>query len=224
MSIWVIMIAIMALSFLVQSMLQSRFNKYSKIPVSNGMSGAEVAEKMLRDNGINDVKVVATRGMLTDHYNPQTKTVNLSEGVYASRSVAAAAVAAHECGHAVQHAYGYAPLRMRSALVPVVNFASNIVQWVLLAGVIFFQSFPGLLWLGIALFATTTLFSFITLPVEINASLRAISWLENAGVTDSQTRPMAIDALKWAAYTYVIAALGSLATLLYYIGIARSRD
>lgn len=224
MSIWVIMIAIMALSFLVQSMLQSRFNKYSKIPVSNGMSGAEVAEKMLRDNGINDVKVVATRGMLTDHYNPQTKTVNLSEGVYASRSVAAAAVAAHECGHAVQHAYGYAPLRMRSALVPVVSFASNIVQWVLLAGVIFFQSFPGLLWLGIALFATTTLFSFITLPVEINASVRAISWLENAGVTDSQTRPMAIDALKWAAYTYVIAALGSLATLLYYIGIARSRD
>lgn len=224
MSIWVIMIAIMALSFLVQSMLQSRFNKYSKIPVSNGMSGAEVAEKMLRDNGINDVKVVATRGMLTDHYNPQTKTVSLSEGVYASRSVAAAAVAAHECGHAVQHAYGYAPLRMRSALVPVVNFASNIVQWVLLAGVIFFQSFPGLLWLGIALFATTTLFSFITLPVEINASVRAISWLENAGVTDSQTRPMAIDALKWAAYTYVIAALGSLATLLYYIGIARSRD
>lgn len=224
MSIWVIMIAIMALSFLVQSMLQSRFNKYSKIPVSNGMSGAEVAEKMLRDNGINDVKVVATRGMLTDHYNPQTKTVNLSEGVYASRSVAAAAVAAHECGHAVQHAYGYAPLRMRSALVPVVNFASNIVQWVLLAGVIFFQSFPGLLWLGIALFATTTIFSFITLPVEINASVRAISWLENAGVTDSQTRPMAIDALKWAAYTYVIAALGSLATLLYYIGIARSRD
>ena len=224
MSIWVIMIAIMALSFLVQSMLQSRFNKYSKIPVSNGMSGAEVAEKMLRDNGINDVKVVATRGMLTDHYNPQTKTVNLSEGVYASRSVAAAAVAAHECGHAVQHAYGYAPLRMRSALVPVVNFASNIVQWVLLAGVIFFQSFPGLLWLGIALFATTTLFSFITLPVEINASVRAISWLENAGVTDSQTRPMALDALKWAAYTYVIAALGSLATLLYYIGIARSRD
>lgn len=218
------MIAIMALSFLVQSMLQSRFNKYSKIPVSNGMSGAEVAEKMLRDNGINDVKVVATRGMLTDHYNPQTKTVNLSEGVYESRSVAAAAVAAHECGHAVQHAYGYAPLRMRSALVPVVNFASNIVQWVLLAGVIFFQSFPGLLWLGIALFATTTLFSFITLPVEINASVRAISWLENAGVTDSQTRPMAIDALKWAAYTYVIAALGSLATLLYYIGIARSRD
>jgi Zn-dependent membrane protease YugP len=218
------MIVIMVLSLLVQSMLQSRFNKYSKVPVSNGMSGAEVAEKMLRDNGIYDVKVVSTGGTLTDHYNPQTKTVNLSEGVYASRSVAAAAVAAHECGHAVQHALGYAPLKMRSALVPVVSFASNIVQWVLLAGVIFFQAFPGLLWCGIALFATTTLFSFITLPVEINASVRAISWLEGAGVTDYQTRPMAIDALKWAAYTYVIAALGSLATLLYYIGIARGRD
>lgn len=224
MNIWVIMIAIMVLSFLVQQMLQSRFNKYSKVGLPNGMSGAEVAAKMLRDNGIYDVKVVPTRGSLTDHYNPQTKTVNLSESVYASRSVAAAAVAAHECGHAVQHAYGYAPLRMRSALVPVVNFASNIVQWVLLAGIIFFQAFPGLLWFGIALFAMTTIFSFITLPVEINASSRAIAWLGNAGITDSQTRPMAIDALKWAAYTYVIAALGSLATLFYYIGIARSRD
>lgn len=224
MNIWVIMIAIMVLSFLVQQMLQSRFNKYSKVGLPNGMSGAEVATKMLRDNGIYDVKVVPTRGSLTDHYNPQTKTVNLSESVYASRSVAAAAVAAHECGHAVQHAYGYAPLRMRSALVPVVNFASNIVQWVLLAGIIFFQAFPGLLWCGIALFAMTTIFSFITLPVEINASSRAIAWLGNAGITDSQTRPMAIDALKWAAYTYVIAALGSLATLFYYIGIARSRD
>ena len=224
MNIWVIMIIVMVLSILVQSMLQSRFNKYSKIPVANGMSGAEIAEKMLRDNGIYDVKVVSTHGTLTDHYNPQTKTVNLSEGVYASRSIAAAAVAAHECGHAIQHAYGYAPLQMRSALVPIVSFASNIVQWVLLAGVIFFYTFPGLLWIGIALFAMTTLFSFITLPVEINASVRAISWLEGAGVTDCQTRPMAIDALKWAAYTYVIAALGSLATLLYYLNMARSRD
>lgn len=224
MNIWVIMIIVMVLSVLVQSMLQSRFNKYSKIPVANGMSGAEIAEKMLRDNGIYDVKVVSTHGTLTDHYNPQTKTVNLSEGVYASRSIAAAAVAAHECGHAIQHAYGYAPLQMRSALVPIVSFASNIVQWVLLAGVIFFYTFPGLLWIGIALFAMTTLFSFITLPVEINASVRAISWLQGAGVTDCQTRPMAIDALKWAAYTYVIAAVGSLATLLYYIGLARSRD
>jgi len=218
------MILVMVLSFIVQQMLQSRFNKYSKIPTANGMSGAEVAQKMLQDHGIYDVKVVPTRGMLTDHFNPQTRTIALSEGVYSSRSVAAAAVAAHECGHAVQHSLGYAPLRMRSALVPVVNFASGIVQWVLLAGVIFFQSFPGLLWFGIALFATTTLFSFITLPVEINASSRAVSWLSSTGITDSQSRPMAIDALKWAAYTYVIAAIGSLATLLYYIGIARSRD
>ena len=224
MNIWTIMILVMVLSFIIQQMLQSRFRKYSQVPTTNGMSGAEVAKKMLNDNGIYDVKVVATRGMLTDHFNPQTKTIALSEGVFDSRSVAAAAVAAHECGHAVQHAMGYAPLKMRSALVPVVSFASNIVQWVLLAGVLMMHSFPGLLWFGIILFATTTLFSFITLPVEINASMRAISWLNNAGVTNSQTRPMAIDALKWAAYTYVIAALGSLATLLYYIGLARNRD
>ena len=224
MNIWIIMIIIMALSFIVQQMLQSRFNKYSQVGLPNGMSGAEVAQKMLHDHGIYDVKVVPTRGMLTDHFNPQTKTVALSEGVYASRSVAAAAVAAHECGHAVQHAYGYAPLRLRSALVPVVNFASNIVQWVLLAGVIFINTFPGLLWFGIILFAMTTLFSFVTLPVEINASSRAIGWLTQSGLTDGQTRPMAIDALKWAAYTYVIAALGSLATLFYYIGLAGRRD
>ena len=221
MNIWIIMIIIMALSFIVQQMLQSRFNKYSQVGLPNGMSGAEVAMKMLHDHGIYDVKVVPTNGMLTDHFNPQTKTVALSEGVYASRSVAAAAVAAHECGHAVQHAMGYAPLKMRSALVPVVNFASNIVQWVLLAGVLLVNVFPGLLWFGIFLFATTTLFSFITLPVEINASSRAIGWLTQNGITDGQTRPMAVDALKWAAYTYVIAALGSLATLLYYIGLAR---
>ncbi len=221
MNIWVIMILVMAVSMLVQHMLQSRFNKYSQVGLPNGMSGAEVAQKMLRDHGIYDVKVVPTNGMLTDHFNPQTKTVALSEAVYASRSVAAAAVAAHECGHAVQHAMGYAPLRMRSALVPVVSFASNIVQWVLLAGVLFINTFPGLLWFGIILFATTTLFSFITLPVEINASSRAISWLSSTGITDSRTQPMAVDALKWAAYTYVVAALGSLATLLYYIGLAR---
>ena len=221
MNIWIIMILVMVLSFIVQQMLQSRFNKYSQVGLPNGMSGEEVAQKMLRDHGIYDVKVVPTNGMLTDHFNPQTKTVALSESVYASRSVAAAAVAAHECGHAVQHAMGYAPLRMRSALVPVVSFASNIVQWVLLLGVLMINSFPGLLWFGIMLFATTTLFSFITLPVEINASSRAISWLNSTGITDSRTQPMAIDALKWAAYTYVVAALGSLATLLYYIGLAR---
>ena len=221
MNIWIIMIAIMVVSVIVQQMLQSRFNKYSQVGLPNGMSGAEVAQKMLRDHGIYDVKVVPTRGMLTDHFNPETKTVALSEGVYASRSVAAAAVAAHECGHAVQHAIGYAPVRMRSALVPAVSFASNIVQWVLLAGVIFINIFPSLIWIGIGLFALTTIFSFVTLPVEINASSRAISWLTQAGITDGQTRPMAIDALKWAAYTYVVAALGSLATLLYYIGMAR---
>ncbi len=221
MNIWGIMIAVMVLSFIVQYMLQSRFNKYSKVGLPSGMTGAEVAQKMLHDHGIYNVKVVPTKGMLTDHFNPQTMTVALSEGVYASRSVAAAAVAAHECGHAVQHALGYAPLRMRSALVPVVNFASNTVQWILLLGVLTVNIFPGLLWFGILLFATTTFFSFITLPVEINASSRAISWLTQTGITDSKTRPMAIDALKWAAYTYVIAALGSLATLLYYIGIAR---
>ena len=215
------MILIMVLSLLVQSALNNRFNKYSQVGLPNGMTGADVARKMLNDNGIYDVKVVPTRGMLTDHYNPQTKTVALSEGVYASCSVAAAAVAAHECGHAVQHARGYAALRLRSALVPIVNFASNIVQWVLLAGVLLINVFPGLIWLGIILFASTTLFSFVTLPVEVNASSRAISWLTQTGVTDVQTRPMAIDALKWAAYTYVIAALGSLATLLYYIGLAR---
>ena len=221
MNIYILMIVIMLVSMLVQHMLQSRFSKYSEVGLPNGMTGADVARKMLADHGIYDVKVVPTNGMLTDHFNPQTKTVALSEGVYASRSVAAAAVAAHECGHAVQHAHGYAALRMRSALVPVVSFASNIVQWVLLAGVIFINVFPALLWIGILLFATTTLFSFVTLPVEINASARAISWLTQTGITDSQTRPMAIDALKWAAYTYVVAALGSLATLLYYIGLAR---
>ena len=214
----------MVLSLIIQQTLQSRFEKYSKVPLSNGMTGAEVATKMLHDNGVYDVKVVSTRGTLTDHYNPQTKTVNLSEGVYASRSVAAAAVAAHECGHAVQHAMGYAPLKMRSALVPVVSFASNIVQWILLLGVIMLETFPGMLWFGIALFATTTLFSLITLPVEINASARAIAWLGQAGITDMQTRPMAIDALKWAAYTYVVAAISSLATLFYYIGLARRND
>ena len=221
--IWILLIAVMILSFVVQQKLQSRFTKYSAIRNSSGLTGAQVAEKMLRDNGIYDVKVVSVQGRLTDHYNSQTKTVNLSEDVYYQNSIAAAAVAAHECGHAVQHAVGYAPLKLRSALVPVVNFANMTVQWVLLAGVIMINVFPGLLWLGIALFAMTTFFSLVTLPVEINASTRAVSWLETAGVADYETRPMAIDALKWAAYTYVIAAIGSIATLLYYISIGNSR-
>lgn len=214
----------MLASFLVQNMLQRRFEKYSKVPLTNGMTGAEVARKMMNDNGIYDVKVECIPGMLTDHYNPATKTVNLSQAVYSGRSVAAAAVAAHECGHVVQHAVGYAPLKVRTALVPIVTFSNNIVMWILLFGVMMVNVFPALLWLGIILFAATTLFSFVTLPVEINASSRAVNWLESAGITNYETKPMAIDALKWAAYTYVIAALSSLATLFYYISVARNRN
>ena len=162
-------------------------------------------------------------GQLTDHYNPANKTINLSDSVYAQRNIAAAAVAAHETGHCIQHAKGYAPLKLRSAMVPVVSFANNTVQWVLLAGVIFINMFPGLIWIGIAMFAITTVFSLVTLPVEIDASRRAIAWLENSGLATYETLPMAKDALKWAAYTYVIAALGSIATLFYYIGIAGNR-
>jgi Zn-dependent membrane protease YugP len=209
------------LSWLVSSNLQSKFKKYSQVPL--GLSGREVAEKMLQDNGIYDVQVISTTGHLTDHYNPATKTVNLSESVYSQRNIAAAAVAAHECGHAVQHARAYAPLKMRSALVPVVNFSSNIVQWILLGGMLLLNVFPQLLLAGIVLFALTTLFSFITLPVEINASQRAVKWLSNAGITNYQTYSMAVGALRSAAYTYVVAALGSLATLLYYVWIFMGR-
>ena len=221
MNIWIIMIAVMVASLIVQQTLQGRFRKYSKVAVR--WSGAQVAEMMLRAHNITDVKITCVEGTLTDHYNPQTKTVNLSRDVYEGRSVAAAAVAAHECGHVVQHATSYGPLRLRSALVPVVSFASNTVQWVLLLGVILLQITPALLYLGIAMFGLTTLFSFITLPVEIDASSRAVTWLESAGITDWETAPMAKDALKWAAYTYVIAAIGSLATLLYYIALAGRR-
>ena len=224
---WILFIGIALLSYVVQSNLNSKFKKYSKIPLSSGMTGREVAEKMLHDNGIYNVTVTCTQGYLTDHYNPANGTVNLSEGVYNSRSVAAAAVAAHECGHAVQHAVAYGPLTLRSALVPVVSFASNWVQWVLLAGIILVQSMPGILLAGIVLFALTTLFSFITLPVEIDASRRATAWLLRAGITSNAEQPMAVSALKSAAYTYVVAALSSLATLVYYIMIFlsdRSRD
>ena len=224
-SIWILMIVVMFLSMIIQNMLQSRFEKYSRVRTKSGMTGAEIARKMLADHGITDVKVTCIPGRLTDHYNPQTKTVNLSESVYNESSVAAAAVAAHECGHVVQHEKGYLPLKLRTALVPVVSFSSNIVQWVLLAGVLMvtmFHSYPVLI-AGIVLFALTTLFSFVTLPVEINASHRAVAWLENAGITNYETKPMAIDALKWAAYTYVVAAVGSLATLLYYISFLNDR-
>jgi len=220
-AVWIITILVMVLSLVIQRVLQSRFAKYSEVPMS--VTGAEVAGRMLQAHGIRDVQIVSIPGKLTDHYDPATRTVNLSEEVYYGRSVAAAAVAAHECGHAVQHATGYAPLRMRSALVPVVSFSNSIVSWVLLAGVIFINVFPSLLWIGIILFALTTLFSFITLPVELNASSRAVKWLDNAGIVSYETKPMAVDALRWAAYTYVIAALGSLATLLYYLSIANRR-
>ena len=223
MNIWVIMIIVMVLSYIIQLTLNSKFDKYSRIPGPHGLTGADVARLMLRQNGINDVTVQSVAGKLTDHFNPQDMTINLSESVYNSTSVAACAVAAHETGHAIQHATGYAPLRLRSALVPVVTFANNTVQWVLLLGVIIINVFPSLLWIGIGLFAMTTLFSLVTLPVEINASQRAIAWLAGSGVVDDNTKPYAVDALKWAAYTYVIAAIGSLATLFYYIGIANSR-
>ena len=221
MGYWGLFIIVMLAGVVIQSTLQGKFAKYSKVSLKYGYTGADIARKMMQDNGITDVKVECIEGTLTDHYNPSTKTVNLSKKVYYGSSVAAAAVAAHECGHVVQHAVGYAPLKLRSALVPVVSFANNTVQWILLLGMLMIKTFPTLLWIGIALFAMTTLFSFVTLPVEINASARAVKWLDNAGITDSETRPMAIDALKWAAYTYVIAAISSLATLLYYIGIAR---
>ena len=220
---WILLIGIALISYLVQANLKSKFEKYSKMPLANGMTGRDVAIKMLHDNGIYDVKVTSTPGMLTDHYNPANKTVNLSEGVYGSNSVAAAAVAAHECGHAVQHARAYAPLKMRSALVPVVQFSSSIVSWVLLAGILMVQSMPQILLAGIVLFAATTLFSFITLPVEINASKRALVWMSSAGITNVFNHKAAESALKSAAYTYVVAALSSLATLIYYVSIYMGR-
>ncbi len=219
MNIWIIFIGFMILSWIVSMVLKSKFTKYSKIPLDNGMSGRDVADRMLRDFGISNVRVQSVPGQLTDHYNPVDRTINLSPDVYNGRSISSAAVAAHECGHAVQHAKAYAWLGFRSKLVPVVSFSSKWVQWVLLAGVLLIQTFPALLLAGIILFAFTTLFSFITLPVEIDASRRALAWLSNAGVTSFNNHDKAQDALKWAAYTYVVAALGSLATLLYYIMI-----
>jgi len=226
MFIWIIFIGFMLLSLVVSLALKSKFKKYSKIPLDNGMSGKEVSEKMLRDSGIYDVKVECVEGQLTDHYNPVNKTINLSQDVYSGRSVSSAAVAAHETGHAVQHAKAYAWLGFRSSLVPAVSFASKYVQWILLIGILLVQRFPGILLAGIILFALITIFSFITLPVEINASKRALAWLSNSGITVYENYDKAQDALKWAAYTYVIAALSSLATLLYYLAIfmgARNR-
>jgi uncharacterized protein len=227
-SIFLVSLIFVGISFLVSSRLKGKFATYSQIPLRIGLTGREVAEKMLGDNGIYDVKVVSVEGSLTDHYNPLTKTVNLSPEVYSGASIASAAVAAHECGHAVQHATAYQWLSMRSRLVPVVQFSSNILQWVLLAGILLINSFPGLLLIGIGLFAVTTIFAFITLPVEYDASNRALAWLDNKHIAVGEEHEKAKDALKWAARTYVVAAIASLVTLLQYILIymsgSRNRD
>ena len=212
--IYLIFFAISLVSWLIQNSLKNKFEKYSRVPI--GFSGAQVAQMMLMQNGINDVAVRPTRGELTDFFDPTSRSVNLSEPVYGQNTVAAAAVAAHECGHAVQHRVGYSMLVLRTKLVPAVSFASKWMMWLLLGGILVFEFFPYLLGVGVALFALTTLFSLITLPVEIDASRRAVRWLETAGITQGQTTDYARDALKAAAYTYVVAALGSLATLFYY--------
>lgn len=215
----ILMIGLMLASWLVSSTLKNKFEKYSRVRLQNGMSGAEIAEQMLADHGIRDVRVISTPGRLTDHYNPADKTVNLSEAVYNERNAAAAAVAAHECGHAVQHAQAYSWLQLRSTLVPVVSVASGLVQWILIAGILMIRTFPQLLLIGIIIFAAITLFSLITLPVEYDASHRALAWLENKRMLTRDEHAGAKDALKWAARTYVVAAIGSIATLLYYIMI-----
>jgi Zn-dependent membrane protease YugP len=226
-SIMLVSLIFVGISMLVSYRLRSKFSEYSQFPLSSGMSGREVAERMLRDNGIYDVKVVSVDGFLSDHYNPADKTVNLSPDVYNNTTIAAAAVAAHECGHAVQHATAYRWLTFRSKMVPVVQVSSMLIQWVLLAGVLLINVFPSLLLLGIGLFAMTTLFSVVTLPVEFDASRRALAWLGTTRITNAQEQPQAQDALKWAALTYVVAAIASIVTLVQYIMIylgARDRD
>ena len=220
---YLIGIVIMLVSWLVGQQLRSRFEKYSRTPLSNGMSGREVAEQMLRDHGLTDVRVVSVPGKLTDHYDPRSRTVNLSEPVYHARNAAAAAVAAHECGHAVQHATAYSWLQMRSKLVPVVSITSQWVQWVILAGIFTINTFPSLLLIGIVMFAMITLFSVITLPVEYDASDRALAWIKRNGVVTTSEYAMSADALKWAARTYLVAAIGSIGTLIYYIMIFMNR-
>lgn len=222
-SIMFVSLLFVGISMLVSFALKSRIRKYSQTPMRAGLSGKEIAERMLRENGIYDVQVVSTEGFLSDHYNPLTKTVNLSADVYEGRNVAAAAVAAHECGHAVQHAAGYPWLNLRSKLVPAVQFSSGIVQWILLGGILMINRFPGLLLAGIILFAITTLFSLITLPVEFDASNRALAWLQRTNITTAEEQPMAKDALKWAAMTYVVAAVASIVTLVQYILIYQGR-
>ncbi|WP_299818589.1 zinc metallopeptidase [uncultured Pontibacter sp.] len=221
--IYLIGILFMLISWLVSARLKSKFKEYSQTPLSSGLSGREVAEMMLRDNGITDVKVMSVAGRLTDHYNPADKTVNLSEYVYEARSAAAAAVAAHECGHAVQHAQAYTFLKFRSAMVPALSIASRYMQWIILIGILMLQTTALPLTIGVVLFALTTVFSFVTLPVEFDASKRALAWIDQRGIVTRQEHGMAKDALKWAALTYVVAALGSLATLLYYISLLMGR-
>ena len=211
----------LGISFLVSSILKGKFSRYSKLQLSKGLSGKEIAEKMLRENGIYDVTVTSVDGFLSDHYNPLNKTVNLSPDVYHGVSVSAAAVAAHECGHAVQHATAYGPLVFRSRMVPVVQFSSNIVNWVLMAGIIMLavSNNATVLLIGIIMMSLTVLFSLITLPVEFDASKRALAWLEQTNVTNSEEYPLAKDALKWAATTYVVAALAAVVTLIQYVMI-----
>ena len=216
---WILMIIIFGLSAFVSWRLRSKFNEYAQIGLSNGLSGAEIAQRMLRENGIYDVRVVSVEGMLTDNYNPTEKTVNLSADVYYGKSVASAAVAAHECGHAVQHQLAYAPLKLRSAMVPVLTVSSRYMQWILLGGILLLRTTPLPLAAGVGLFALTTLFSFVTLPVEFDASKRALAWIQTNGVVNQREYGFAKDALWWAAMTYVVAALGSLATLMYYASI-----
>lgn len=223
MGVFLIMGLIMLASWLVGKKLKDKFEQYSKTSLQSGLSGREIAEMMLRDNGITDVKVISTPGQLTDHYNPANKTVNLSEPVYHARNAASAAVAAHEVGHAVQHATGYAWLQMRSKLVPAVSVASRYVQWVLLGGILTVSVFPQLLLFGIVLFAMTTIFSIVTLPVEYDASKRALAWMTQRGVVTQSEHAMSADALNWAARTYVVAALASIGTLLYYVMIYMNR-
>jgi Zn-dependent membrane protease YugP len=221
---YILILLIGGIGMLVQSRLKSKFKKYSQLHLQNNLSGREIAEKMLADNHINDVKVISAKGMLTDHYNPQNKTVNLSEGVYSQRNAAAAAVAAHECGHAVQHAKSYKWLNLRSKLVPTVGISSKLASFLLIAGIFTVSSFPQLLLAGIVLFAATVVFSLVTLPVEYDASNRALAWLENKNMLTNEEQDAAKDALKWAARTYVVSALGSIATLLYYLNIYNSRS
>nr|WP_306642943.1 zinc metallopeptidase [Longitalea sp. SCSIO 12813] len=223
MGLYLIGIVFAVISMFVSNRLKSKFRKYSQMPLASGMSGKEVAEKMLADNGIFDVKVISVAGQLTDHYNPMKKTVNLSEAVYMQRNAAAAAVAAHEVGHAVQHAYGYAWLQMRSRLVPIISVTSRFQNYVLLAGFILIGSFPSLLWIGIGMFAMTTLFSIITLPVEYDASNRALAWIDEKNIVTQTEYAASKDALKWAARTYLVSAIASIATLLYLIAAAMSR-